>query len=113
MTVTRPKSRSIATSEAIRTAKPAIAVTPEARTAAPVERRCARARRRRRARRRAPRGSGRDSRTENSVEIAITSALSAADIGFSGTPSSQSTSADQPVASAIGTSGTHARAHER
>ena len=43
----------------------------------------------------------------------MTSALSAADIGFSGTPISHSTSADQPVASAIGTSGTHARAHER
>ena len=114
MTVTRPKSRSIAMSEAIRTAKPAIAVTPEASTAAPVERVGARQRvARLEARRRAPRGSARYSSTENSVEIAITSALSAADIGFSGTPSSHSTSADQPVASAIGTSGTHARVHER
>ena len=112
--MTRPKSRSIAMSEAIRTAKPAIAVTPEASTAAPVER--VRARQRLAGVRpglallavtRA------DSSTENSVEIAITSALSAADIGFSGTPTSHSTSADQPVASAIGTSGTHARAHDR
>ena len=38
ITVTSPKSRSIATSEAISTAKPAIAVTPEASTAAPVTR---------------------------------------------------------------------------
>ena len=37
MTVTRPKSDSMRTSENASTAKPAIAVTPDARTAAPVE----------------------------------------------------------------------------
>ena len=36
-TVTMPKSRSMRMSEAIRAAKPAIAVAPEASTAAPVE----------------------------------------------------------------------------
>ena len=43
----------------------------------------------------------------------MTSAPSVADIGFSGTRSTNSTSADQPVASAIGTSGTHARSQRR
>ena len=53
------------------------------------------------------------SSTANSVEIAITSVPSVADIGFSGTRSANRTSADQPVASAIGTSGTHARSARR
>ena len=43
-----------------------------------------------------------DSSTANSVEIAITSAPSVADIGLSGTRVANRTSADQPVASAIG-----------
>ena len=77
-------------SEAISTAKPAIAVTPEASTAAPGGRvgpldrhagvRAARA---------APRRSAADSSTLNSVEIAITSAPSVTDIGFSGICSSE------------------------
>ncbi len=46
-----------------------------------------------------------DSSTLNSVEIAITSAPSVTDIGFSGTRTANRTSADQPVASTIGTSG--------
>ncbi len=50
-----------------------------------------------------------DSSTLNSVEIAITSAPSVADIGFSGIPIMNRISADQPVASAIGISGTSAR----
>ena len=37
-TVTKPKSRSILMSETTSTAKPAIAVVPEASTAAPVDR---------------------------------------------------------------------------
>ena len=55
-----------------------------------------------RARARAPPGSGAASSTANSVEIAITSAPSVADIGLSGIRSANSTSADHPVASAIG-----------
>ena len=43
----------------------------------------------------------------------MTSAPSVTDIGFSGTRSANSTSADQPVASTIGTSGTSARATPR
>ena len=43
----------------------------------------------------------------------MTSAPSVTDIGFSGMRSANSTSADQPVASAIGTSGTSARATPR
>ena len=43
----------------------------------------------------------------------MTSAPSVADIGLSGIPSTHSTSADQPVASAIGASGTHARSQRR
>ena len=51
--------------------------------------------------------------TPNSVAIAIVSAPSAADIGFSGMPVSQSSSEAQPVASTVGTSGTSARPGER
>ena len=47
--------------------------------------------------------------TLNSVATAITSAPSVADIGFRGMSIASSTSADQPVASAIGSSGTSAR----
>ena len=50
-----------------------------------------------------------DSSTLNSVEIAITSAPSVTDIGFSGTRTANRISADQPVASTIGASGTSAR----
>ena len=50
-----------------------------------------------------------ESSTLNSVEIAITSAPSVTDIGFSGTRTANRISADQPVASTIGTSGTSAR----
>ena len=51
--------------------------------------------------------------TLNSVAIAIVSAPSAADIGLSGMPLSQSTSADQPVAKSTGMSGSKARESER
>src|ERR671911_142137 len=51
--------------------------------------------------------------TLNSVAIAITSAPSVADIGLSGIPIAASTSADHPVASTIGISGTSARLGER
>ena len=47
------------------------------------------------------------------MAIAITRAPSVADIGLSGTPATQSTSDDQPVASTIGISGTSARLAER
>ena len=50
-----------------------------------------------------------ESSTLNSVEIAITSAPSVTDIGLSGTLTANRISADQPVASTIGTSGTSAR----
>ena len=43
----------------------------------------------------------------------MTSAPSTTDIGFSGIRRAKSTSADQPVASAIGSSGTNARCHAR
>ena len=51
--------------------------------------------------------------TLNSVAIAIVSAPSAADIGLSGMPLAQRTSADQPPASSTGASGTRARGTER
>ena len=99
--------------ESTSTPNPAIAVMPEASTAIPVERYvrpsasassypAARSWRKRS-----------DSSTLNSVEIAITSAPSVADIGFSGIPVANRISADQPVASAIGISGTSARCGRR
>ena len=108
-----PNSCSIRTSEAASTAKPAIAVTPDAATAAPVEpyvRRSASPGSQPAARSSRKRAA---SSTANSVEMAITSAPSVADIGFSGIRSANRTSADQPVASAIGTSGTSARSARR
>ena len=51
--------------------------------------------------------------TLNSVAIAITSAPRVADIGLSGMSIAATTSADQPVARTIGTSGTSARHSER
>ena len=83
-TVTSPKSHSICTSDSASTAKPAIAVVPEATTAAPVDGRFAGSRRRREPRRPLL-GKRAESSTENSVEIARTSAPSVADSGFSGT----------------------------
>src|SRR3954471_19738041 len=108
-TVTQPKSRSMRMSDTARTAKPAIAVTPLASTAAPVERYV------RAIASRSPYPAARSwrkrslSRTLNSVEIAMTSAPSVTDIGLRSMRSAKSRSADQPVASAIGTSGTRAR----
>ena len=94
----------------VSTPKPAIAVIPDASTAEPVNRYVrASASAGRTAR---PRRSWRkrsDSSTLNSVEIAITSAPSVADIGLSGIRVANRISDDQPVASAIGTSGTSAR----
>ncbi len=51
--------------------------------------------------------------TPNSVAIAIVSAPSAADIGLSGMPVTQSRSEAHPVASTVGSSGTRARRQER
>ena len=110
--MTMPNSCSMRTSENTSTAKPAIAVAPEASTAAPVERYVRRSARRRRPAR-ALLAVAAVSSTANSVESAITSIPSVADIGFSGTRSANRTSADQPVASAIGTSETHARSAQR
>src|SRR3954447_7581004 len=112
-TVTSPKSLNMRMSETINTAKPAIAVTPEASTAAPV---------REYARRRASPSDPPAARsswkraariTLNSVAIAITRAPSVAESGFSGTPEMNSTSDDHPVAKTIGISGTRARRAER
>ena len=94
--VTRPKSRSIAMSESASTPNPAIAVTPRRPRRRPCAGRRAAAPPPCRGR---PARSWRwrsDSSTLNSVEIAITSAPSVTDIGFSGTRSANSTSADQP-----------------
>ena len=111
--MTKPKSRSIFTSLAISTAKPGVAVTAGGEDGGAGAR--VGGAQRLGDRQPAPRSSWKraERMTLNSVAIAIVSAPSAADIGLSGIWLSQSTSADQPLASSTGTSGTSARATER
>ncbi len=111
--MTKPNSRSIRTSLAINTAKPAIAVTPEASTAAPVGSRRLMQRR--------------PQLTPGPTLLAEASSKNHAELGSDSDRQrpqrsrhrverdalSQSTSADQPVAITIGTSGTSARGSER